>query len=393
MLKTIGRVTYCSRSISNEMKIAICTDMYPPQLGGVADSVVLQARGLRALGHDVKIFAPHMAGETEEPHVIRFPSLELYGGTFCLVFPRGMRARLRDFAPDIVHVHSFGAIGLAASFAATARGIQLVGTSHGSPVDYLRYFFVDFEPFRYLSQKFVSWFYGRCALVTAPASQTLAPLLKYGMKSKTAVVSNAIDCNLFRTLPIKQELKSAMGLTHRTILIYGRIAAEKNLDDALAICADVVARMGAQVVIVGDGPHRAHVERRAKKLGIAERVFFTGRLSGESLVSAINACDVMLTTSLSEAQPMTILQANQCGIPVVGTRAGGVPECIDHGKTGFVIDRDDHKGFVDHLARLLQDDALRETMARNAQAFVSRYSPEHTAREFERLYRSLPGVI
>lgn len=377
------------------MKIAICTDMYLPQLGGVADSVVLQARGLRALGHEVRIFASHMRGEAEDVSVTRFPSIELFGGTFCIVNPRGITAALRAYGPDVIHIHSFGAIGLAAQAAGRRLRVPLVGTNHGSPVDYLHYFYLDFQPFRYLASSFVSWFYSRFDLVTTPTKQPLDALKRYGLRApKMQVVSNAIDFSLFKKLDDTHELKSRIGISDRAVLIFGRLAKEKNLDYAIEIFKKVSdRRTGAALVIVGDGPYRRALEERARDLGIAEKTYFMGRLSGDPLVATINACDVMLTTSLSEAQPMTILQANICGVPVVGARAAGTPECIEDGVTGFLVNPDDTDMFVENVSRLLSDDALSKKMGVAAHERVAAYRPEQIAHIWESAYRTLPGVL
>ena len=118
-----------------------------------------------------------------------------------------------------------------------------------------------------------------------------------------------------------------------------------------------------------------------------------GRLSGEELVTTINACSVMLLTSRAEAQPMTILQANLCGVPVVGARAGGIPESIDDGVTGCVIDADDTGAFSDHVSRLIADDTLRASMSEAARAHAALHDPTVIARSWEKLYRTLPGVL
>lgn len=376
------------------MKIAMCTDMYLPQLGGVADSVVLQAQGLRALGHDVQIFAAHMSGEVADSTATRFSSLELFGGTFCIVSPFGIRAALLAYAPQVIHVHSFGIIGLVARRTARECGIASVATIHGSPVDYLHYFLLDFEPFRYLALRFVAWFFGGFNVVTAPASQPMDLLLRSGLRNvKTTIISNAVDSKRFRHLSDKARLKERIGISHRAVLLFGRLAKEKNLDIALKIFADVHARTNAQLVIVGDGPYRAALESHARTLGIAAHTFFLGRLSGDELVTALNACDVMLLTSRSEAQPMTILQANLCGVPVVGARAGGIPECINDNMTGYVVEADDRGTFVDHVSRLLSDHELAERMSAAAIEHARTHEPIGIGRIWERLYHTLPGAL
>lgn len=376
------------------MKIAIASDMYLPQLGGVADSVVLQAEGLRSLGHEVRIFAAHMRGETLDPHVTRFHSWELFGGIFCIVSPFGIRAALLAYQPDVIHVHSFGTIGLMARRTARGNNVPSVATCHGSPVDYLHYFYIDFEPFRFLVLRFVAWFFSGFNIVTAVASQPMDLLLHAGLRGvKTSIISNAVDARTFKYLPNTQMLRDRIGIEHRAVLIFGRLAKEKNLSEALRIFADVHGRTNASLVVVGDGPERAALEAQARTLGIGQNTFFMGRLTGEPLVAAINACSVMLMTSRSEAQPMTILQANMCGVPVVGARAGGTPECINDGVTGFVVDPDDRETFADRVSRLISDTELQRAMSTEAIAYAAQHEPSGIARTWERLYRTLRGVL
>lgn len=376
------------------MKIAICTDMYLPQLGGVADTVVLQAEGLRALGHDVRIFAAHMRGESADKNVIRFTSWQLFGDTFCIVSPFGIGKAILAYAPNVIHVHSFGTIGLIARYTAQKNGIAAVATSHGSPVDYLHYFYIDFEPFRSLVLKFVAWFFGGFHIVTAVASQPMDVLVRAGLRHvRTTIISNAVDPHRFEHLGDKQTLRERMGIEHHAVLVFGRLAKEKNLRDALKIFADVHKRTNASLIVVGDGPERAALESQARSLGIAPHTFFLGRLSGEQLVAAINTATVMLMTSRSEAQPMTILQANMCGVPVVGARAGGIPENINDGVTGFVVDSDDLDSFADRVSRLISDTHLAEVMSAAAIEHAKQHDPVGVAAKWERLYRTLPGVL
>jgi glycosyltransferase involved in cell wall biosynthesis len=102
---------------------------------------------------------------------------------------------------------------------------------------------------------------------------------------------------------------------------------------------------------------------------------------------------VLTRTIILEAQPKTILQANLCGVPVVGARAGGIPESINDEVTGYVVDGDDHGAFSDRISRLLSDTELNASMSAEAIAFARHHEPAGVALTWERLYRTLPGVL
>lgn len=369
------------------MRVAIVTDQYLPQLGGVADSIVGLDKGLRAIGHEVRIFAPKLPKSVPEDHVVRLPTIAVAGGMINIVAPFGLRAQLRKFQPDVIHVHSVGIAAGAGIQAGRALRIPVVGTCHGSIADYLYLAHLTFWPFPTIARKIESWYFNRVSLITAPAQQPLDALIKSGTNAAhMQVISNPVDFGIFQQLPDKATLKKKYNIGERAVMLFGRIAQEKNLDLAVEAFAHVAKDIDAQLVILGDGPYRAALTHRIEALDIMDRTRFLGILRGTELVEAVNACDVMLTTSLMEAQPMAILQAMRCGLPVVGARAGGVPECIQEGITGYICEPDDVHTFSEKVSQLLKDENLRKKFGEAARVRVESYSPESIAKQFGLVY-------
>jgi 1,2-diacylglycerol 3-alpha-glucosyltransferase len=376
------------------MRIALATDIYLPQVSGVADSVELLATTLLGRGHAVRIYAPDLPGAEPDATVFRRPAWALpgSGGGLTLVSPFGMHGDLRRFAPDVVHTHSCSTLGLAAMVAARRLGVPLVGTDHTFPADYLHYVGLDCAPVRFATRKWAALYYHRCAYVTTPSRSLLSELEDYGLARPAAVVSNHVPSQIFKPLPRSAELKARLGLRCFTILLFGRIAVEKNLDFALEVFARVCGQMQAELVVVGDGPYRATLESRVRARGLASRVRMLGVLRGAPLVEAINACDISLTTSRSETQSMTMLQAMACGLPVVAARAGGLVEYVKHGSTGFLVDPGNPQAFLPPILALFHDSDLRSRMSREALASVAAFDPETITVRFEEIYRSLVGA-
>ncbi len=373
------------------MRVAITTDQYTPMLSGLVDSVETLATELRRAGHEVRVYAPTLPGSKPEEGVFRFPAWTLpgSGGGIVLTFPFGAMHDLEQFRPDVIHTHLFGMAGFLAWRAARRLKVPLVGTDHTSPADYLHYFYLNFQPFIFLVRSFASWFYARCNVVTAPSQHILDELWDYGMHhTPMQVVSNPISLGLFRPLPNKAALKEKYDLRERAVLVFGRIAEEKNLDEALEVYEQLLHKNKAQLVFVGDGPYHATLEEKihAKKLG--SQVKFLGVLRGEALNEVLNASDVLLVTSTSEIQPMTILQSMAVGLPVVGARAGGIPECIVDGDTGYLVDPGHIKEYVAKLDELLNNQEMREQMGTAAQAIAKQYEPEHITKKFIDIYKT-----
>lgn len=376
------------------MRIAICTDQYLPMLSGIADSVDILVRQLQTNGHEVRLYTLAMEGAEPEPHILRFPSYALPGsnGGIPIVLPVGAMRDIKRFKPDVIHTHLAGVVGFFALYASWRLSVPLVGTDHTFPADYLHYANLNFEPFRYLVRKFSSWYYNRCVFVTAPSKNMIDELTEFGLCRPHKVISNHIPAHIFRPLN-KTACKQTYGIGSKAVLIFGRVATEKNLDNALAMFAqvkdNVVGHAAAELVVVGDGPYKKEFEQKVEEAGLSSSVRFLGKLRDEALVEAINACDVFLITSLSETQSMTTLQAMSCGLPVVAARAGGLPEYVHSGVNGYCIDPYDKKEFTNKLTELLNNPELCKTLGEAGRASVAKYSPEAITKQFEEIYQKV----
>ena len=368
------------------MRIAICSDQYLPLLSGLVDSVDTLAHELRREGHDVRVYAPRLPGTVADVQVYRFPSWSIpgSGNAMIIALPFGALRDIRAFRPDIIHTHLAGITGIFALYASRRLSVPLVGTDHTFPADYLHYAKLNWTPFPYLVRKFSAWYYNRCTFVTTPGKDVLAELHAYGMNRPSRVISNPLLTRLFRPLPGKNHLKSEFGMEGQAILMFGRIAKEKNLDFALNIFARMNERV--ELVFIGDGPYRASLEIKVRELHLESRVRFLGVLRGERLIEAINACDVCLITSTTETQSLSTLQALACGLPVVAAKVGGPAEYVQDGETGYLVEPGDGVAFVDRLTKLLANSEMSIHFGKNARRSVMHFSPEYITAEFISVY-------
>lgn len=375
------------------MRVAICSDQYLPLLSGLVDSIDTLSRELRARGHAVRIYAPTLLSAERDENACRFPSWTLPGSgdSMVVAFPFGVMKDMRVFKPDVIHTHLAGITGLFALYASSRLSVPLVGTDHTLPADYLHYAKLNFPPFPYLVRKFSAWYYNRCAFVTTPGTSVLQELRDYGMARPSRVVSNPLPTQLFRPLERRSEIKKKLGIGERAVLVFGRVAKEKNLDFAL----DVFARMSekTELVFVGDGPYRGELEKKIRVLGLWSRTRFLGVLRGEPLVEAINACDACLITSTSETQSLTTVQALACGLPVVAADVGGLKEYVRHGETGYLVEPNDEVAFAERLASLLGDPDALARFGLDARESVLHLSPKRIAGEFETIYKNVIETV
>ena len=143
----------------------------------------------------------------------------------------------------------------------------------------------------------------------------------------------------------------------------------------------------AVVLLVGDGTRRERLEKLARELGVESRVVFTGWRTDACSLTA--AADVLVQPSREEALGLTLLEGMSLGTTVIGSRAGGIPEVIDHETGGLLVEVDDPDGLASALDRLLSDSALREQLAAGGRKTVEeKFSPALCVRSTERVYRS-----
>ena len=157
--------------------------------------------------------------------------------------------------------------------------------------------------------------------------------------------------------------------------------------DAFRLIRD---RIRARLVLIGDGPVRADIERRVAADGLAAHVEFLGEQ--QDLVPWLSACDVFLLPSAQESFGLAALEAMACEVPVVAFRVGGLPEIIEDGTTGFVCTPHSVPEMVERAITLLTDGQRRTDMGRAAAAVVrTRYCTDRIVPLYEEVYLAASG--
>jgi glycosyltransferase involved in cell wall biosynthesis len=140
--------------------------------------------------------------------------------------------------------------------------------------------------------------------------------------------------------------------------------------------------------MVGDGPDRPAIERRAHELGVMRDTLFLGYQ--EEVAPFYAAFDAMILPSINEGTPVSAIEALAAGRPVVATRVGGVPDVVREGENGFLVEAGDVDALAERLARLAADPELRKRLGAAGRArVVPRYSVARLVDDIDLLYRSL----
>jgi N-acetyl-alpha-D-glucosaminyl L-malate synthase BshA len=202
------------------------------------------------------------------------------------------------------------------------------------------------------------------------------------------VIPNFIDTSVWRPdrEPCHRSKLAPAG--EKIVMHVSNFRAVKRVEDVVEVFARIRQEVPARLVLVGDGPDRPRALKRAADLGVQDHVRFLGKYA--SVEEILSCADLFLLPSETESFGLAALEAMACGAPVVSTRAGGLPEVVDHGSTGFLFD----VGAVDEMAaagvRLLTDEALHDSVSGAARAAaVERFSVESVVPLYEAFYRQV----
>ena len=387
------------------MRIALFTDSFYPELGGIQDSIMATAKELGARGHQVLIFAPAAAQEDfaragvpkgepklgEHVRVHRLFSVPLPGSTgqSRLVVPTLQRWRaLRRFDPEVIHSHTFLGTGLEALAVSRQLGLRLIGTNHWAISGFSLYAPMAREAVVRGCWRSVVGYYNRCDWVSAPSRATLKEMEQHGFRRPGGVISNPIDTVLFRQPQPGERaaLKARLGLSAATVVYAGRLAREKRIDVLLQALPDVARRVPeAELVVAGHGTAGDALMALARMLGVAERVRFVGTLSHAALAELFRAADVFALASTSESQSMVLLQAMSAGLPAGGARHGPLAETIVP-DVGVLAEADQPAAFADAMARLLTEPERRAAMGYRAAGIAARFGVAAVVDAWEEVY-------
>jgi glycosyltransferase involved in cell wall biosynthesis len=299
---------------------------------------------------------------------------------------------IRQTRPHILHTHTAkaGAAGrLAALAAGKDRPPVILHTFHGHV---LRHYFdpVRNTAFRLLER----WLARTTTALVAVSPQVRDELvkLKVAPAEKFAVIRLGIELpERVGAHDGRMEQRRMLGIPPDRFVVgwIGRMTEVKRTEDVLRVFRQLrESGVDACLCLVGDGPDRPTLERRAKELGIMRHTLFLG--FQRDVAPFYAAFDALLLPSISEGTPVSAIEALAAGRPVVATRVGGVPDVVRDGEDGLLAEAGAIDDLAERLARLALDPTLRERMgAAGREHVVGRYAVERLVDETDALYRSL----
>lgn len=330
---------------------------------GAQRQVLEVASGLCERRHDVLLVVNKTAEEYGE-YLDRVPVKELHRlSRFDVRVVSDIRRTLREFRPDVCVCVSFNAT-LWGRLAAASLGCRVVVAEHST--------MAHTPPAIRLTNRSLG---AVTESVIACAEAQVGPLARGGHQlGKIRVVRNGVDVERFArdeqgAAKVRAELGLPLGVP-----VVGLVAAhrpEKRHDRFISLIERLnAAGIGAWGLMVGGGPLEERNASMARASRAAERLVVAG--ARNDMPAVYSATDAVVLVSDSETFPLCFLEAQACGVPVVGLDSGGVRETMLLGQTGYVVERDDLDGMCSAVAELLVDRERRTTMGQAGREFVAR---------------------
>jgi glycosyltransferase involved in cell wall biosynthesis len=388
------------------MKISIFTDGFSPYISGVTTAVVSQVAHLAERGHEMSIVSPspsHAAlwlaehGRVQISRMalsIRWPFLNgLWLGIPTLI---NSLTLLKNFAPDIVHLHSEGAAGLEGLLASRLLGLPVIGnfSTLFANQEYLSSYHIPSGPFfQRLMWQYQSWFFNSCDLVIAPSRTTRDLLQNSGLIREIKVVSNGTVQPTGHYKLSKKDLRQQYGCADSFNLIYvGRVSKEKSLEIALA-AFDKVCKKYIQVrfIIIGDGNYMSQLKRHISKATNKNQYILLGEIPHDDLIGLglFRLGDVFVMPSKTETEGIAMREAMAFELPVIAVAANASAEVVSHAFNGLLATPDS----VDEIALLLEEvlnnPEQLSKMSDNAGKTANEYWVKYTVRQLEEIYSSI----
>jgi glycosyltransferase involved in cell wall biosynthesis len=371
---------------------------------GVSTHVRDLAKYLAAEGNRITLVSPDVDGGTDTDGIghLRIPDIP------GLPQPAFIFARLlslhRKEAIDVVHVHDSIAF-LGADLFHRVTGVRTVFTMQASilsPGREADYSWLATQFFR-LSNRYVS----RTAdLLICPSREMAECALRGGASQKRIrLFLNPVDSELFSPGVARAGGGGEGGATRRSVrgtprqevrtcLFVGGFRPVKGAEVLVrAIPIIAVEVPEARFLLLGDGPERATCERLSRRLGVERAVSFEGHVGYCDLPFYYRSAELFIMPSLNEPMGLALMQALSCGLPVVASDVGGIPEIVEHGLNGLLVPPGDEQSLADAVIAVLTDRALDLRLREGARATGKGLTWRERIGQFTDEYRRLAGLV
>ena len=346
------------------LRALLVTSEFPPEVGGIGSHVAELARGLVPRIDHVTVVHPlgfgsrvrnggQAAFEIVRPQLIK--GEPIYG----VLLHRWLLNRLARQPADLVHVH-----GMRPLRATRGLGVPTVFTNHSS--GFLARLHASAERKRRTAERM-----RHVSRLIAPSDELVEAARTLGYEGPAVMIPNGVDPERFA--PGSSAVRAELGIgADETVVLLARRLVEKNGVVWFAHALAPLKDRSFRVLVAGEGAERPQMEAILGETGMLSRTTFLGSVANTDMPDLYRAADLSVLPSLAEATSIAGLEAMATGLPLVGTRVGGIPTIVENETTGLLVPARDPEAMAKALDRLISDAALRRRMGEAARAKVLR---------------------
>jgi glycosyltransferase involved in cell wall biosynthesis len=378
------------------MKIALLSEKYTPDVGGLAISTERFARLLSSAGRDVRVFCPSPnlppSEKRTQPQsgasVTRFGAHKRVDDTLVDWFELIIEEHSRE-PFDVLHAYFLTQAGFVATYTGKYLDLPSVVSMRGNDIERAAFDPARFSHLMYALQN--------ADTVTTNAT-ALARKAKALVDRDVTLIPNGVDTDHFRPLQRNAFLAETLGLSdgmkdeQRVVGFAGELRAKKGLETLLRAYAQTNQVQTTTLLVVGDvrpGEDRKMYDEIKSSIPNSN-IILAGYVSNRDLPSYYCLMDVFLHPSLRDGMPNALLEAMACQIPVIATPVGGIPDVVSDCDNGILVPANDAGALADSIGRVLGDRSLAAKLgAAGRQTIVERFTPQMELDANLEIYRSL----
>lgn len=211
---------------------------------------------------------------------------------------------------------------------------------------------------------------------------------RFDIRKDIRVIPNFIDLDRFKRSNKGHFRRAICPEDEKVVVHVSNFREVKRVPEVVSVFHRVLQNgIKAKLLLVGDGPDRQRAERRCRELGICDQVRFLGKQ--EQVEEVLSIADLFLIPSGSETFGLAALEAMGCGVPVISSNIGGLPEVNIHGETGFLCDLDDIDCMADYAVQILTDEEMQKELSEKARKRAELFEMSKIVGEYEQYYEEV----
>ena len=376
------------------MRIGIFTETYTPYISGLVTSEVMLKNALEKQGHEVYVVTANLESfkyeYDEKERVLKIPGVPtgIYDSRLTSLYPIKAVNRIKSWNLDVIHSQTEFAIGTFARLFAKQYNIPLVHTYHTLYEDYIHYITKGY--FKRSSKKIVEYLSKFYCETTA--TELIVPTNKiyklftekYKFEKNIHIIPTGIEVERFYVENqnpddielLRKELK--ISKKDFVILFVGRLAEEKNIEFLIHSHAEIIKQYNnVKLLIVGDGPDKEKYEEYTKKLGLDDKVIFTGKVAWDDMPIYYHISDIFTSASKTETQGLTIIEAMAANTVPVCMRDEAFQSMVTEDLNGLFFETEEE--YQKEIIDLYEDRKKLERLDKQARIQAEHYSSKNYA--------------